>query len=129
MFRSGRYLVHRVTGPASYFWRDDTYDLTDGKYNDRYQQFFDDRLSVADEEAARESVELIDELYRRSGAAYDHAGQHEALRRALMMFDEARLRGKDARGRVVPRVAGGEDGRRLADGGAVRPLAEVGGGV
>ena len=95
VFRSGRYLVHRVTGPASRFWRDDTYDLTDGKYNDRYQQFFDDRLSVANEEAARESLELIDELYQRSGAAYDRAGQHEALRMALMLFDEARLRGKD----------------------------------
>ncbi len=94
VFRSGRFLVHRATGPASRFWRDDTYDLTDGKYNDRYEQFFDDRLSVADEAAARRSVALIDDLYRRAGAEYDGAARHEALHTALRLYDEARLAGK-----------------------------------
>jgi len=95
VFRSGRYLVHRVTGPASVFWRDDTEILSEGKYKTRYAEFFAGRLSYSDEAAARESVALIDELYRRSGTAYDRAGQHQALRAALTMFDEARLRGKD----------------------------------
>ena len=94
VFRSGRYLVHRVTGPAGPFWRDDTYDLTDGKYHNKYEQFFAGRLSYTDEASAHESVALIDELYRQSGEAYDRAGQYHALFRALSLWDEARLAGK-----------------------------------
>ena len=101
VFRSGRYLVHRATGPASVFWKDDTEQLTDEKYKTRAEEFFAGRLSLRDEASARESVALIDELYRRSGDAHDLAGQHLARRAALTLFDEARSRGKDREAEVV----------------------------
>ena len=103
VFRSGRYLVHRVTGPAAPFWRDDTRDAGPEQYKDRYDKFFAGRLSLADEEAARRSVAAIDELYRRSEASGDRAAQHHALLRALTLFDQARWGGKEREAEVFRR--------------------------
>ena len=59
-----------------------------------YSKFFANKLGFKDEETARESVELIDKLYRQFEYAQDRAGQHHALSMALVMFDRARWTGK-----------------------------------
>ena len=59
-----------------------------------YSKFFANKLGFKDEETARESVELIDRLYRQFEYAQDRAGQHHALQMALVMFDRARWTGK-----------------------------------
>ncbi|MDT4955438.1 MAG: hypothetical protein QOJ02_3576 [Acidobacteriota bacterium] len=59
-----------------------------------YSKFFANKLGFKDEETARESVELIDHLYRQFEYAQDRAGQHHALSMALVMFDRARWTGK-----------------------------------
>jgi len=59
-----------------------------------YSKFFANKLGFKDEEKARESVELIDQLYRQFEYAQDRAGQHHALSMALVMFDRARWTGK-----------------------------------
>ena len=59
-----------------------------------YSKFFANKLGFKDEEKARESVELIDQLYRQFELAQDRAGQHHALSMALVMFDRARWTGK-----------------------------------
>lgn len=59
-----------------------------------YSKFFAGKLGFKDEETARESVELIDRLYRQFELAQDRAGQHHALSMALVMFDRARWTGK-----------------------------------
>jgi hypothetical protein len=59
-----------------------------------YSKFFANKLGFKDEETARESVELIDKLYRQFEYAQDRAGQHHALQMALVMFDRARWTGK-----------------------------------
>src|SRR4051794_16147070 len=59
-----------------------------------YSKFFANKLGFKDEEKARESVELIDQLYRQFEFAEDRAGQHHALSMALTMFDRARWTGK-----------------------------------
>ncbi|HYE14131.1 MAG TPA: hypothetical protein VD968_06800 [Pyrinomonadaceae bacterium] len=59
-----------------------------------YSKFFAGKLGFRDEEAARQSVELIDRLYRQFEFAADRAGQHHALSMALTMFDRARWTGK-----------------------------------
>ena len=59
-----------------------------------YSKFFANKLGFKDEEKARESVELIDQLYRQFEYAQDRAGQHHALSMALLMFDRARWTGK-----------------------------------
>lgn len=59
-----------------------------------YSKFFAGKLGFKDEESARESVELIDKLYRQFEYAQDRAGQHHALQMALVMFDRARWTGK-----------------------------------
>jgi hypothetical protein len=92
VFRSGRYVVQRATGPASRFWREDPVSGSDAK-ND-YAKTYSTDLSFRDEEAARQSVAVIDDLYRRSEQAGDPAGRHEARIRALTMFDRARAAGK-----------------------------------
>jgi hypothetical protein len=92
VFRSGRYVVQRVTGPASRFWRETSIYDSDAK-ND-YAKTYSADLSFRDEEAARQSVAVIDDLYKRSEQAGDPAGQHEARIRALTMFDRARAAGK-----------------------------------
>ena len=55
-----------------------------------YSKFFANRLGFKDETAARQSIELIDTLYRQFELAGDRAGQHHALLMALVMFDRAR---------------------------------------
>jgi hypothetical protein len=59
-----------------------------------YSKFFANKLGFKDEETARESVELIDRLYRQFEFAQDRAGQHHALSMALVMLDRARWTGK-----------------------------------
>ena len=59
-----------------------------------YSKFFAGKLGFKDEETARESVDLIDKLYRQFEFAQDRAGQHHALSMALVMFDRARWTGK-----------------------------------
>jgi hypothetical protein len=59
-----------------------------------YSKFFANKLGFKDEETARQSVELIDRLYRQFEFAGDRAGQHHALAMALTMFDRARWTGK-----------------------------------
>ncbi|HKS42461.1 MAG TPA: hypothetical protein VJX74_17745 [Blastocatellia bacterium] len=59
-----------------------------------YSKFFAKRLGFKDEETARESVDVIDRLYRQFELATDRAGQHHALMMALVMFDRARWTGK-----------------------------------
>jgi hypothetical protein len=59
-----------------------------------YSKFFANKLGFKDEETARESIELIDKLYRQFEYAEDRAGQHHALSMALVMFDRARWTGK-----------------------------------
>jgi hypothetical protein len=60
-----------------------------------YSKFFANKLGFKDEEAARQSVELIEHLYRQFELAGDRAGQHHALMMALTMFNRARWTGKD----------------------------------
>jgi hypothetical protein len=59
-----------------------------------YSKFFANKLGFKTEEAARQSVGLIDHLYRQFEFAGDRAGQHHALAMALTMFDRARWTGK-----------------------------------
>jgi hypothetical protein len=59
-----------------------------------YSKFFAGKLGFKDEETARDSIELIDKLYRQFEFAQDRAGQHHALSMALVMFDRARWTGK-----------------------------------
>ena len=59
-----------------------------------YSKFFAGKLGFKDVETARESVELIDRLYRQFEFAGDRAGQHHALHMALTMFDRARWTAK-----------------------------------
>jgi hypothetical protein len=59
-----------------------------------YSKFFAGKLGFKDEATARESIALIDRLYRQFEFAGDRAGQHHALAMALTMFDRARWTGK-----------------------------------
>jgi hypothetical protein len=59
-----------------------------------YSKFFANKLGFKDEATARQSVGLIDRLYRQFEFAGDRAGQHHALAMALTMFDRARWTGK-----------------------------------
>ena len=59
-----------------------------------YSKFFAGKLGFRDEATARESVAVIDRLYRQFEFAGDRAGQHHALAMALTMFDRARWTGK-----------------------------------
>jgi hypothetical protein len=59
-----------------------------------YSKFFAGKLGFRDEETARESIALIDRLYRQFEFAGDRAGQHHALAMALTMFDRARWTAK-----------------------------------
>jgi len=65
-----------------------------------YSKFFANRLGFKDEAAARESVEIIDRLYRQFELAGDRAGQHHALLMALTMYDRARWTGKAAEANI-----------------------------
>jgi hypothetical protein len=68
-----------------------------------YSKFFAGKLSFRDEEAARQSVAVIDHYHRQFELAGDRAGQHHALLMALTMFDRARWTGKTAEAEVFGR--------------------------
>ena len=68
-----------------------------------YSKFFAGKLGFKDEASARESLGLIDALYRQFGLAGDRAGQHHALLMALTMFDRARWTGKEREADVFRR--------------------------
>lgn len=55
-----------------------------------YSKFFAGKMAFRTIADARESVEIIDRLYRQFEIAGDRAGQHHALVMALTMFDRAR---------------------------------------
>ena len=59
-----------------------------------YSKFFAGKLGFKDEDAAQQSIDLIERLYRQFELAGDRAGQHHALMMALVMFDRARWTGK-----------------------------------
>ena len=92
-----------------------------------YSKFFANKLGFKDEETARQSVELIDHLYRQFEYAGDRAGQHHALAMALTMFDRARWtnKGREAeifQGWLVSRLSEavntGDEGDEEPGGGA-----------
>ena len=60
-----------------------------------YSKFFASKLGFKNEEAARQSVELIDRFYHQFKLAGDRAGQHHALMMALTMLDRARWTNKE----------------------------------
>jgi hypothetical protein len=71
----------------------DLYTSTSKQMN-VYSRFFAGKMGFKDEATARESVNLIDRLYRQFELAGDRAGQHHALQMALTMFDRARWTNK-----------------------------------
>ncbi|MFN2455519.1 MAG: hypothetical protein ABR577_15010 [Pyrinomonadaceae bacterium] len=68
-----------------------------------YSRFFANKLGFKDEEAAQDSVNLIEHLYRQFELAGDRAGQHHALTMALTMFDRARWTGKQTEADIFRR--------------------------
>lgn len=83
-------VLHEAGLHSGYF---DLYTSTAHPQN-VYSKFFANKLGFKDEETARESIGLIDRLYRQFEFAGDRAGQHHALAMALTMFDRARWTGK-----------------------------------
>jgi hypothetical protein len=59
-----------------------------------YSKLFANRLGFKNEQVARRSVAVIEQLYEQFAMAGDRAGQHHALSMALVMFDRARWTGK-----------------------------------
>jgi hypothetical protein len=92
-------VLHGSESLPSYF---DLYTSTSQPMN-IYSKFFANRLSFRDVAAARESVGLIDHLYRQFEVAGDRAGQHHALLMALTMFDRARWTDKTAEADIFRR--------------------------
>lgn len=92
-------VLHGAEALPSYF---DLYTSTNQPMN-IYSKYFAGRLSYRDVDAARESVNLIDHLYRQFEVAGDRAGQHHALLMALTMFDRARWTNKAAEADVFRR--------------------------
>jgi hypothetical protein len=68
-----------------------------------YSRFFAGRLGFKDLPTAKQSVDLINRLYRQFGVARDRAGQHHALVMAMTMFDRARWTGKQTEAEVFRR--------------------------
>jgi hypothetical protein len=60
-----------------------------------YSKFFAGKLGFKNEEAARQSVELLDRFYEQFKFAGDRAGQHHALVMALTMLNRARWTRKE----------------------------------
>lgn len=93
-----------------------------------YSKFFANKLGFKNEEAARQSVELIDRYYRQFEVAGDRAGQHHALLMALTMFDRARWTGKGPEAEVFRRWLvsrlDGEGVRRRESGGGNQEAVE-----
>ena len=59
-----------------------------------HSKLFAHKLGFKDEEAARESVAVLDHQYHQFEEDRDRAGQHHALLLALTMFDRSRWIGK-----------------------------------
>lgn len=59
-----------------------------------YSSHFIDKLRFKDAEVARDSIELIDEVYHLYEEDGDRAGQHHAMMMALVMANRARYSGK-----------------------------------
>lgn len=59
-----------------------------------YSKLFAGKLGFKNEAAARRSVAILDQVYRRFAGAGDRPGQHHALYMALVMFDRARWTGR-----------------------------------
>ena len=76
--------------PTPYF---DLYTSTAQPMN-VYSKFFGGKLGFKDEATTRQSLALIDTLYRQFELAGDRAGQHHAMLMALTMFNRARWTGK-----------------------------------
>lgn len=55
-----------------------------------YSKLFASKLGFKNEATARQSITVIDRLYKQFEMAGDRAGQHHALSMALVMFDRAR---------------------------------------
>ena len=113
VFRSGRYLVHRVTVPADKFWREDL-ELEREPTDSPYTKYFAGNQSFRDEEQARASVVVIDSLYRKSEAEGDQTGKHQALLKALTISEQAHYAGKEREAEVfrhwLREQLGGADG-------------------
>ena len=89
-----------------------------------YSKFFAGKLGFKDEASARESLGLIDTLYRQFGLAGDRAGQHHALLMALTMFDRGAGPARSARPTCsAAGCATGWTSRRPAPQTAVTPAA------
>jgi hypothetical protein len=89
-------VLQEAGGGGAYF---DLYTPTSQPMN-IYSKFFAGKMSYKDVGAARQSVALIDTLYRQFDLAGDRAGQHHALLMALTMFDRARWTNKPAEAEV-----------------------------
>lgn len=89
-------VLHDSKQMPAYF---DLYTSTSQPMN-VYSKFFSKKLGYKDEATARESVELIDHLYRQFELAEDRSGQHHALLMALTMFNRARWTGKTAEAEI-----------------------------
>jgi hypothetical protein len=59
-----------------------------------YSKLFASKLGFKNEATARQSITVIDRLYKQFEMAGDRAGQHHALSMALVMFGRARWTGK-----------------------------------
>ncbi len=59
-----------------------------------YSKRLASQLGFKHEDAARQSVEVLEQLYQQCAFTRDRAGQHHALAMALVMFDRARWMGK-----------------------------------
>ena len=59
-----------------------------------YSYHFVDKLRFKDAEVARDSIEVIDEVYHLYEEDGDRAGQHHAMMMALVMANRARSSGK-----------------------------------
>lgn len=59
-----------------------------------YSYHFVDKLRFKDAEVARDSIEVIDEVYHLYEEDGDRAGQHHAMMMALVMANRARYSGK-----------------------------------
>jgi hypothetical protein len=92
-------VLESVREVPSYF---DLYTST-AKPMNVYSKFFAGKLGFKDEASARESLGLIDVLYRQFALAGDRAGQHHALLMALTMFDRARWTNKEREADVFRR--------------------------
>jgi hypothetical protein len=59
-----------------------------------YSKRLANQLGFKHEDAARQSVAVLEQLYQQCALMRDRAGQHHALAMALVMFDRARWMGK-----------------------------------